>query len=387
MFNVISERKRAHEELKRLSDRLLLATSSARLGIWDWDVKNNVMIWDDRMLELYGLTKDTFPGGVQAWQGGLHPDDRDRAIEECQLALRGEKDWDTEFRVVHATGRILHIKAAGIVLRDADGNPERMLGVNGDITERIRAEAEVVAAKAAKEIAENRTKFLDIAAHELRNPLAGMSLLLQVVEKQLANGQTVEASTVARLREPVDRLTRLVADLVDVARLERGHLQLRLVRGDMSTWIQRWSEALQLHAPGRQIVFLFPSARSEIELDADRINQVLTNLLENAVRHTPSSTPIEIRVEPLPTGVRVSLRDQGSGIAEDMLERIFEPFSMGRFDENEESSHAGLGLGLSICREIVELHGGKIGAHSQIGAGSTFYFDLPWRVPQRGNGA
>lgn len=378
IFDVISERKRASEELKRLSDRLLLATSAAGLGIWDWDVENNIMIWDDQMLKLYGLTKDTFPGGVQAWQVGLHPEDRELAMEECQCALRGEKDWDTEFRVLHPDGRILHLKAQGLVLRDADGKAIRMLGVNADITDQKRAAAELVAAKAAEQIAQNRTRFLELAAHELRNPLTGMSLLLQLVQRQLDNGHPVDPTSVARLREPVDRLTRLVSELLDLARLDRGRLQLRLARIDISALISGWLEDFQLQASGRPIVFIKPTTPTNVDLDSDRINQVLANILDNAVHHARTDTPIEIRVETLASGVRVSVTDYGEGIPEGMVKGIFDPASRTSLDADEPVR--GLGLGLSICRGIVELHGGNIGVQSQIGAGSTFYFELPSEV-------
>ena len=136
----ITERKQAEEVLRSITQRFQLATQSAGLGIWDWDVVNNHMVWDDRMLELYGHTRESFPGGVEAWERGLHPEDRDRAWEECQHALRGEKQWKTEFRVRHPNGAVLHVKADGMVIRDENGKPLRMLGVNYDITERKQAE-------------------------------------------------------------------------------------------------------------------------------------------------------------------------------------------------------------------------------------------------------
>ncbi|MBF0464180.1 MAG: PAS domain-containing protein [Nitrospirae bacterium] len=132
----ITERKQAEQEILLITKRLQFATSSANIGVWDWDVTNNIMTWDDQMLQLYGLTWETFPGGVEAWQNGLHPDDRDTIVEECKAALRGEKEWDTEFRVLHPNGTVKHIKANGMVIRDHEGTPVRMLGTNYDITER-----------------------------------------------------------------------------------------------------------------------------------------------------------------------------------------------------------------------------------------------------------
>lgn len=137
------ERRKAEDHLNNLAQRLQLATSAANLGVWDWDVVNGTMVWDDRMLELYGHTGQTFPGGVEAWQNGLHPADRDATIELCQAALRGEKEWDTTFRVLHSDGTVKHIKADGLVIRNPVGAPVRMLGVNVDITDHVRADRAV----------------------------------------------------------------------------------------------------------------------------------------------------------------------------------------------------------------------------------------------------
>jgi PAS domain S-box-containing protein len=139
-----ARRKLAEQELSLVTQRLELAARSSNLGVWDWDVTNNIMTWDDRMLALYGLTWETFPGGVEAWQNGLHPEDRDKTIEECQAALRGEKEWNTDFRVLHPNKTVRHIKANGAVIRDSAGTPVRMLGINYDITERKRMEEELL---------------------------------------------------------------------------------------------------------------------------------------------------------------------------------------------------------------------------------------------------
>ncbi|MEI7637295.1 MAG: PAS domain S-box protein, partial [Syntrophus sp. (in: bacteria)] len=139
----ITERKQTEEKLHEITGRLHLATASAKAGVWDWNLQTNGMIWDDRMLELYGLTHENFPGGVEAWEQGLHPDDSSRAVEECQAALRGERDFDTEFCVRRPDGTMVHIKANGLVLRDEKGQPLRMIGLNTDITERKHVEEEI----------------------------------------------------------------------------------------------------------------------------------------------------------------------------------------------------------------------------------------------------
>jgi PAS domain S-box-containing protein len=143
LSNDITERKQAERELQEGKDRLALAAGSVQLGIWDWDIVNNRMVWDDQMYRLYGITKDTAASGIELWQNGLHPDDAAYAWEECQAAMRGGKRYDIEFRVRHPDGTVRFIKADGIVLRDEAGKAVRMLGANHDITERKRAEAEL----------------------------------------------------------------------------------------------------------------------------------------------------------------------------------------------------------------------------------------------------
>ncbi len=136
----ITARKETEARINKLAERLDLATRAAHLGIWDWDIQKNVLVWDDRMYELYGIKKEDFPGAYEAWLNGVHPDDRAPSNEISEQARRGERAYDTEFRVVWPNGTVRVIKANGQVIWDADGKPLRMTGINSDITERKRAE-------------------------------------------------------------------------------------------------------------------------------------------------------------------------------------------------------------------------------------------------------
>jgi PAS domain S-box-containing protein len=142
-FQDITERKRVEEEVKKLNDRISTATRASQVGIWDWDIQNNALFWDDQMYALYGLKNDEFTGAFEAWVNGLHPNDREFSTEQTQMALAGEKDYDTEFRVVWPDGTIRYCKAKGEVFRNEKGEPIRMVGVNYDITERKLIEKEL----------------------------------------------------------------------------------------------------------------------------------------------------------------------------------------------------------------------------------------------------
>lgn len=131
----ITNRKLAEEEIIRLNERISTATRASQVGIWDWDIQNNLLAWDDQMYALYGLKKDEFTAAYQTWVNGLYPDDKEFSQEETQLALRGEKDYDTEFRVIWPDATVHFIKARGEVYRNETGDPIRMVGINFDITE------------------------------------------------------------------------------------------------------------------------------------------------------------------------------------------------------------------------------------------------------------
>jgi PAS domain S-box-containing protein len=171
----ITERKQAEGQLREISRRFHLAAASAKAGVWDWNLHTNEMIWDERMYELYGLTHDDFPGGIQAWERGLHSDDASRAIEECQAALRGERVFDTEFRINHPDGTVVYIKANGLVMRDEKGTPLRMIGLNIDISERKKAEEKI----------QNLLKEKELLLHEVHHRIKNnMNIMMSLLSLQ-----------------------------------------------------------------------------------------------------------------------------------------------------------------------------------------------------------
>jgi len=136
----ISERKQAEIKIKQMLERYNLATRAASLGVWDWDAKGNIMVWDERMYQLYGVQKEDFSGAIDAWQKGLHPEDYERSNKEFEMALSGERSFDTEFRVLWPNGTVRFIKAYAQIVRDELGEPLRAIGINYDITDQKNAE-------------------------------------------------------------------------------------------------------------------------------------------------------------------------------------------------------------------------------------------------------
>jgi PAS domain S-box-containing protein len=356
------------------------------------------MVWDDRMLELYGISKDAFSKSVNAWENGLHPDDRERAVEECGAALRGDKDFNTEFRLLLSDGTVTWIKANALVIRDREGNALRMTGLNQDITEHKRAEAELQTYRACiwkiwSRYSHGRTasgqgrggsgqpgqervsgQHEPRAAHAAERDL-GFSALLQR-----------DAGIVGRDREHLDIINRsgahllgLINDILDMAKIEAGRVELQIAPLDLGAMVDDLVGMMGQRALEKSLELrLERSSRVAryIRGDEIRLRQVLVNLLGNAIKFTREGV-VTLRLDagPDPSEPRLSIEveDTGPGIAPEDQARVFDPFVQG----GQTSAQKGTGLGLAITRQFVELMGGRIGVSSQLGRGSCFWIDLP----------
>ena len=377
---------------------VVFIVDSLGIGIWKWDLITNSLEWDRNMYRLYGANPSDFSGAYDAWENSLSADTKAKAVEEINIAVAGGKSFDTTFQVVQKnTGKIQEIRTRAFIVRDANGKPSKMWGINIDRTREAELENELkneqiqsfhnlqlaAASEAASEVAarvkdldDRKIKFLDIAAHELRNPIASISLVLQLCEKRTEKGQPLPLDVLGMLRAPVDRLSRLVVDLVEMSRLERGLLSLLPVKSDLASLISECVEEFKLRAPEHRFIFNKSDQIVEINLDPVRIGQVLTNFLDNAIKYA-SGGDIQVMLEVMPSVVRVSVTDHGPGISEDEQSVLFTAFVRG--SSNATIRAGGLGLGLSVCKAIIDLHKGAIGVRSKVGQGSTFYFDLPKR--------
>lgn len=240
-----------------------------------------------------------------------------------------------------------------------------------ELLERHIAESELARERRHKD------EFLAVLAHELRNPLAALRNMLEVLKRAER-----DPALAARAREVMDRqlrqLVRLVDDLLDVNRINRGKLELRLTALTLDTVLQHAVEACRpaLEQHGHRLRLVQPDAQISLQGDAERLTQVFGNLLSNAAKYTPPGGDIELFVEPAKDIVDITVRDNGSGIPPDQLDRIFEMFT--QVDRTLERAQGGLGIGLMLVKRLVEMHGGTVRAHSEgQGKGSTFVVRLP----------
>ncbi|WP_375755211.1 ATP-binding protein [Corallococcus exercitus] len=227
-----------------------------------------------------------------------------------------------------------------------------------------------------------RDQFLSMASHELRTPLTPLKATLDLLVRQLGSGPAMnperQRDTIARLNRQVDRLTRLIGDMLDVSRLQSGRFTLTVAPMDLVALAREVVERIQVTRPERaeQLSLELPQEPLVGRWDEQRLEQLITNLVENALRYSPPGTRVVVRVLEDADGVRVEVEDQGIGIPEESVPQLFTPFFRAR--NAAEHYAGGLGLGLAICREIVERHGGRIGVKSDgPGQGTCFMVWLP----------
>jgi signal transduction histidine kinase len=221
--------------------------------------------------------------------------------------------------------------------------------------------------------ADDETDLLAAAAHEIKNALGPLAMTIQLVERQVEGGQPVAAADLTFARHQVRRLSALVDDLLDQTRASRGQLTFRPRPTDLAAWIAEAVATFRRGQPAAVVVVETPAVPVVASVDPGRMQQVLANLLGNAVRYAPVGSPVTVAVRRMPPATaRIEVRDRGPGLSRDEQARVFDRFVRGAASEGT----SGLGLGLYLCRAIVEQHGARIGVDSSPGAGATFWIDI-----------
>jgi len=304
------------------------------------------------------------------------PEDRDVARANTIAMARGRRPYPSGFRIITKTGQTKWVMET-VTPITYQGKPA-VLGIYLDITERKQIEAEM------QEIVElNRLKsnLLSTISHELRTPLAtikGYASMLITYDRRLERDEKLDG--MAAIDRATDRLAGLVDDLLDLSRLETGMMKLERTITDVAALLKSAAAECQMRQPEHRISFGRGRKLPEAVIDARRVRQIVDNLLDNAAKYSPKGGSIIIRAAHRDDELLISVRDHGLGIPESELERIFD--RMYRLNDKAHRRAGGIGLGLAICKGLVEGHGGRIWAESKEGSGSTFFFTLPLGVTE-----
>jgi signal transduction histidine kinase len=287
-------------------------------------------------------------------------------IEDYPLAQALQGITRTDYRLMiprFDTGERRQIRVSAAPIRSSAGEITGAVAVASDITQIYQLERQ-------------KDDFLSIASHELRTPLTSLKALTQLTRRQLERSGSPAAAHLARMEHSIVRMEQLINDLLDVSRIEAGKLAIRPEPCQLQRLCQQVIDE-QVMAMEHAVRFDAPREPLEAEVDVDRLSQVLTNLLSNAFKYSPPDCPVTLTLRQEGEMALFSVHDEGSGIPPEELAHIFDRFYRVPGIEVQRGSGVGLGLGLYICREIVERHGGKIWAESSVGQGSTFFVVLP----------
>ncbi|MCA9776690.1 MAG: transporter substrate-binding domain-containing protein [Candidatus Eremiobacteraeota bacterium] len=395
--------KRRTSQLSATTERLALATQSAQIGIWDWNLITNSLEWDDRMYYLFGVDREDYPDPQKVWRERIHPEDLERTRKELRDARKGlGSGYNAEFRVVWPENELRYIEAHADVYRDNKGMPVRMIGMNWDISARKIAERELMehldglegivetrtqelqaALKKAESATQAKSDFLANMSHEIRTPMNAIiglnHLLLKGKVRPKERGYAEKIGNAAR------SLLRLINDILDFSKIEAGKLDIESTEFDLTEVFESLADVLEIRAKDKGLELVFDTEEEVptcLAGDPLRLNQVLLNLCGNAIKFSESGA-VQVRTRVLKrteTGavIRFEVVDQGPGLTPQQQEGLFSAFTQA--DASTTRKYGGTGLGLTICKRLTELLGGDIGVSSAPGEGSTFWVEIPFKL-------
>ena len=362
-FRNITDRKIAEEKLKDNEARLSLALEAGEIGVWDWDIVSNKIKWTDKVYQIHEVERNSFDGDFVSYITRIYPEDKTRVEEAIQLALENKTSYNIEFRIITATGNIKWVFTRAKVLFDND-KAVRMLGATVDITKR-------------KELEKQKDEFLSIASHELKTPVTTLKAYGQVLQMVFQQkGDADSATALKKMDSQINKLTSLISNLLDATKIQSGKLMMKEEEYDLNELLNEIIDELQLTTPNHTMIKEIGKLK-KICGDKERIGQVITNLITNAIKYSPQSDKIIIKTEISDESILFSIQDFGVGIANEKQDKVFEQFF--RVSSEKEKTFPGLGLGLYISSEIIKRQNGKIWLESAEGKGSTFYFSIPVR--------
>jgi signal transduction histidine kinase/ActR/RegA family two-component response regulator len=381
----IAERKYAE-----VAQRYELATRAAKIWVWDWHMQSDEFLLDQGIQEWLGYADLALPAHFNDWIEYIYHEDRDCFLETLNLHLNGKTpEFSCEHRLLQMNGTPTWFLSRGRVLGAVGDQALRLIGTITDIAERKQAEAQLQITN-AELVRANRLKdeFLANMSHELRTPLnaiLGMTEGLQekvfgtINPEQLKALQTIERSS--------SHLLSLINDILDLAKIGAGQLELDCSAIAVASLCNSSLAFIKQQALNKRIQLesKLPSHLPALLVDERRVRQVLINLLNNAVKFTPEGGQIILEVTPLrppqtidplpPPFLELAVIDTGIGIAAENIDKLFQPFI--QIDGALNRQYEGTGLGLSLVKRLVELHGGQVGVTSELGVGSRFTMTLP----------
>ncbi|MCX6755457.1 MAG: ATP-binding protein [Candidatus Nomurabacteria bacterium] len=365
VLNILEDVQDEKIKVEKISQKLTLATKSAKIGVWEWDIVKNKLSWDNIMCVLYGIKPEDFRGIYETWLEKLHPDDKKHANEEMQTTLSGGKDFDTVFRVIWPNQEIHYIKAYASLESDINGKPIKMVGINFDVSH-------------DKEVDIEKTEFVSLASHQLKTPVGALNwnleLLLGGDYGKITEKQREIISDMYKMNQ---RMNDLINSLLNVSRIDLG---VFIIEPVPTNWVDMCDEVLaeldsKIKIKNHIITKKYIGDLATIPADPKLLRIIFQNYISNAVKYTHGSGVINIIVENKNDEVLISVSNNGDSIPEKEKSRIFS--KLFRASNAQEQDPDGNGLGLYIVKKIAENGGGRVWFESREGKDTVFYASFP----------
>jgi len=351
---------RLDEEVRGAHEQLRIAVHASGSGVWDIDLHMGTLTYSDQFAHLFGATDKPLLNAKALWYR-LHGDDVDMALAAFEKAVRSGR-LDFKARILAENGRVRWLQFYGETQRDKNGIPVRLLGTVMDITDQ-------------KELEQQKDEFISVASHELKTPLTSLKSYVQLAHMKARplEDQTI-SGMLERAETQVNKMTRMIGDFLNAAQSEAGKMVLNKEEFLLDELIREVIADLSVNNR-KQPISLNDSLPVKINADREKIAQVLANLIGNAVKYSIGEKPVTLHCRKEHGRALVRIDDHGIGISDEDKLHLFDRFY--RSGNPNTRTISGFGIGLYVSAEIVKLHGGTIGVESEIGKGSSFWFDLP----------
>ena len=369
----ISKRKKAENFLRETQEKLNNALENGKIGVWEWDIKTDEIKLDNRMEDILGLGPGAFDGTYDSFRNLVNEEDISHIQNEIRISVEKDLPLETIFRTRTGSGNVRYITTRALIIKDDRKKPVRLSGVCFDVTE-LKEGTEKLISKLNEDLLRSNRElqsFAYVASHDLQEPLRMVSSFTQLLSMQYSDKLDDKAKEYIDFAvDGAKRMYDLLNDLLTFSRIETK--QQTFSTFDLTEAVENVKRNLSLKIKERNVTITVEKL-PVISADRSQMIQLFQNLIDNGIKFNKKSPLIHISSEFQENHHLISIRDNGIGIEPQYFERIFKIFQ--RLVPRNEAE--GTGIGLAICKRIVERHGGNIFVDSEPGKGSTFYFTIP----------
>lgn len=358
----LTEQVKARKKVEQAEENLRIATESANLAPWTMDAKTGEFIASERLKQIFGL-KPEMEMTYEIAINQVRSDYQKFAIDAVSASMDNAEIFNIEYPIIELhEGKERWIRSVGKLINNQNGTGRYLTGVLLDITEQRKDE-------------QRKNDFIGMVSHELKTPLTSLNAYIQMLKNKAGkNADTFSFQALEKANKQVGKMTTMINGFLNLSRLESGKINIDKTTFDMAELMKEVEKETHDSISSHRFVFE-PVEITFVEADQDKINQVITNFISNAVKYSPVNSTIQIACVRVKSKVVVSVKDQGMGIAGQDLQNLFDRYY--RVENHQTKTISGFGIGLYICSEILQRHDGDVWVESELGNGSTFYFSLP----------